>query len=250
MGHSRDTQVDIVQKDVVIEGKNPKDEIGKDPLTDSILLPNLPRKGGSSVLAALDDKNLLESGVLPHVQMDGAAQNTYCGVFSAPDGKNLLLKDFKTVDADSSGFITAEEIDKYAKSKNLPELTVKDLEEVKRRMGSLEEVSNDEWGDENDGLTIADLETAIKHEQALNYARNRFTVLDKNGDDFVTGDEIDAHMKEMGDKAPPDVLEIGKYLKDNIGDIEEAHDDEAFDENSGFTRHDIIQSAADYGVRI
>lgn len=204
----------------------------------------------AKVLPAEIDGSLIKSGVLPVIELDGVVNQVRAHLAKTPaDGKMLLSKDFAKVDADSNGFVTGDEIAKYAKSDGLTQAAVRSLEQTKAKTGQLEELSNDEWGDENDGITAADLDIAIKHERALKYADSLFHLMDKDQDDFVNSDEIDAYAKGRG-KLSAEEAEKMQYLKDNMGDLEEAHDDEAWDENSGITRRDLLQSAADCGVNI
>ncbi len=71
-------------------------------------------------------------------------------------------ENFNTLDDDNNDYVTGDEIDSYL-SENAGSTTESDaakLRDLSAQVGNLEEGSNDEIGDENDGFTRKDLEAA------------------------------------------------------------------------------------------
>lgn len=71
-------------------------------------------------------------------------------------------ENFNILDDDNDDYVTSDEIDSYL-GKNAGSITESDaakLRDLSAQVGNLEEGSNDEFGDENDGFTRKDLEVA------------------------------------------------------------------------------------------
>lgn len=71
-------------------------------------------------------------------------------------------RNFSTLDDDNDDYVTGNEIDGYL-SENAGSITESDaakLRDLSAQVGNLQEGSNDEFGDENDGFTRKDLEVA------------------------------------------------------------------------------------------
>ncbi len=175
---------------------------------------------------------LRQSGILPELAIDSSTEIAY------------VQKNFDKLDKSHDGFITADEIDQYVKE-NGAKLKPEELEalrKVKEKIGKLEDLSNDEWGFENDGVTRKDLDLAQQRFKAFDYAQKNFDKLDGNGDGFISAAEIDGYIKAQGGKLNADELEKLDYLKKNISQIEDYSNDEWGFENDGITRHDLIKA--------
>lgn len=181
---------------------------------------------------------LRQSGVLPQLSIDGAAEISY------------VQKNFEKLDQSGDGYVNADEIDRYVKENGstLKPEELESLRKVKEKIGSLEELSNDELGDENDGVTKNDLAEAQNRFKAFDYAQKNFDKLDGNGDGYITVDELNGYMKSKGSKLDAEEQEKIDYLKANIGDIEEYSNDEFGDENDGITRHDLLAAKQEDGT--
>ncbi len=226
----------------------PADSIGEvsnvqNPVAKDASEKALAEAGKSGALnnPALMEQNtqaLRQSGVLPELALDGASEISY------------VQKNFGKIDQSRDGHVTADEIDQYVKE-NGAKLTTEELEalrKVKEKIDSLEELSNDEFGDENDGVTKSDLEDAQKRFNAFDYAQKNFDKLDGNGDGYITVDELDGYMKAQGSKLDAKEQEKIDFLKKNIDDIEEYSNDEFGDENDGITRHDLLAAKQEDGT--
>lgn len=181
---------------------------------------------------------LRQSGVLPELAIDGASEISY------------VQKNFDKLDQSRDGHVTADEIDQYVKE-NGAKLKPEELEalrKVREKISNLEELSNDETLDENDGVTKKDLDAAQQRFKAFDYAQKNFDKLDGNGDGHITADEIDGYVKAQGGKLDGKELEKLDYLKKNVSDIEEYSNDEFGDENDGISRHDLLKAKEDDGT--
>lgn len=155
---------------------------------------------------------------------------------------------FDKIDADKDGFIDADEIRDFADA-NKTTFSTDDLAKLmalKKKVSDVEEQSNDEWFDENDGITKKDIEETSPRIDALAYAKDNFDKLDGDGDGYITKSNIDAYIKGRGDLSAEE-LKILNYLKDNESDIEEYANDEFGDENDGITRSDLGDALKELG---
>ncbi len=182
-----------------------------------------------------NEQQLRESGVLPDLSI--ASDFTYA------------YKNFDNLDKSKDGHITKEEIDAFIKSSN--ELKPEDaaaLTRVRDQIERLQEQSNDENGDENDGITRSDLRVAQGNANAMDYARRNFDRLDGNHDGHVTGDELETYAKVKADRLSAEEIANLAVLRKNMSDLEEFSDDETGDENDGFTRHDLMKGEKERGI--
>jgi len=76
-------------------------------------------------------------------------------------------KEFDKVDKDLNGHIDYNELYEYENPPSgfdrLSSYSYQEMDWIRDRVENLQEASNDEWGDENDGITQADLKAAIGH---------------------------------------------------------------------------------------
>ncbi len=178
--------------------------------------------------------SLKSSGILPELAITNDLE--------------LVQKNFDKLDKSKDGHITKEELDDYIKNaKNLKPEEAAAMKRVGEQIGKLEEASNDETGDENDGITKNDLKAANENAKAMDYAQRNFEKLDGNGDGHVTADELDVYARAKGGKMSADERANIDTLKKNMSDLEEYSNDEKFEENSGFTRHDLVKGRSEEG---
>ncbi len=76
--------------------------------------------------------------------------------------KRLADKNFDRLDTDHDGFIDKSELDAAMVNPAFKGEDAQLIGALKRHRENLEELSNDEWGDENDGITRADIEEFSK----------------------------------------------------------------------------------------
>ncbi len=178
---------------------------------------------------AANAQNLKDSGVLPDIE--------------------LVQKNFKDIDQSHDGFVTKKEIEDYVKShKDLTKEEVAALTRVGDQVEKLQKLSNDEWGRENSGVTMKDLNVASENAKAMDYAQRNFAKLDGDGNGHITKSEIDAYMKANGDKLSAEDRANLEVLKKNYSKIEDYSNDEWGIENDGITRHDLIEGRKQEGT--
>jgi hypothetical protein len=161
---------------------------------------------------------------------------------------DLSNDNFGLIDTDADGYMSEDEIDAAVQNPNFSDRDARFVAALKKHQEELEELNDDEIGDENDGISLADIAQfdAIQKQMsedrndfahARKYAVDNFASLDKDSDGHVTEDELDATL-EAGGLDAQQIKNI-QTLKNLTGDIEEAHDDEVGDENDGFTTGDL-----------
>ncbi|MBX3076678.1 hypothetical protein KF913_22400 [Candidatus Obscuribacterales bacterium] len=172
------------------------------------------------------------------------------GLVTSEDFSKEALRLFDTIDGDKDGHLSDKELADAVQS---DKFTGKDAQVVAALYAGrdeLEELSNDEYGDENDGPTKKDLEAfetlrktdASRRKEVSDVSTwlqdsDRFKTLDKDGDKFLSYREITDALKQ------PDLSEKDKinleFLKKNYSELEDAHDDETGPENDGITQKDM-----------
>lgn len=158
------------------------------------------------------------------------------------EGLEMLKYRFNSIDSNANGHVTAKEIGAYLSENSISmdayEIDV--FEKIGRNVRHLEEHSNDEFGDENSGITRQDILIAQERKVAIQFAEANFDKLDFNKDGHVTGKELDQHMKDNSAlNNIPIYVDAMAMLKKSVSHLEERNNDEFGDENSGFTKKDL-----------
>jgi Calpain family cysteine protease len=127
--------------------------------TDSSVLGLRPGAGG---FADLSVSEILEQNLLGNAfamqSLFAARGGDELGATATPtDFSTRAQALFSQIDADGNGFLSAGEIDAAVVDRSYrgPDAAV--VATLNQLAGELEELSDDEWGDENDGPTLADL---------------------------------------------------------------------------------------------
>lgn len=115
--------------------------------------------------APISISELRSMGATPTDPIPGEMDFDPATVSDGEVGKDELAyayENFGRLDADGNDYTTSEEIDSYLSESagSLSEADAAKLRDLSSQVGNLEENSNDEIGDENDGYTRADLEAA------------------------------------------------------------------------------------------
>ena len=117
------------------------------------------------------------------------------------DLEDLFLENFSDLDRNKDGFIDKDEIDRAMADDDYKGKNAQLIAVLKEKRKDLEELSNDEWGDEDDGITKADMKEFAKlvrksdksnHERKLvldieHELSRSGTVLQKYGDASIWG---------------------------------------------------------------
>ena len=127
-------------------------------------------------------------------------------------GSKALLKlenDFDSYDKDNNGFLTVPELEAIESSKNSDQDLKRIAGLLKRDIKSVEEYSNDEFLDENDGITARDLNKLRLSDHSVpqpgfsNWFRDHFSAL---GDTFSIGIVPIADPLSWGEKQVPTMV--------------------------------------------
>jgi hypothetical protein len=161
---------------------------------------------------------------------------------------------FFDLDKDHNGHLSTDELASAVQDSKYKDQDAQVVAALYRGKSDLEELSNDEWFDENDGITRADLAEFDKmesvHTQNTSSVRaakswveegDNFKNADSDNNGFLSADELDRAL-EAKDLSEQDRKGL-RYMRENIGSIEEESNDEWFDENDGITRKDFDEHA-------
>lgn len=139
------------------------------------------------------------------------------------------MKQFDVIDADKDGFLTDKEASASLRSGKISSQTSQFLE---KNTEKLQVLSNDEWGWENNGISLKDLSTASHQDTSkdtifietladeLNGApdlltdlrTNWFDYLDLNDDKAITRQELKFHTKDSNSLLPEEHQDLVKLL--------------------------------------
>jgi hypothetical protein len=115
---------------------------------------------------------------------------------------NFAQDQFELLDMDGNRFIKDDEIRAYEENfkGNMTPRMKGHLDSLRSNYDSTMALSNDEWGIENDGITLNDLKVledredgAIAHEHIKEFAAKHFDETDTDGNGRITADEIKAY---------------------------------------------------------
>ena len=179
------------------------------------------------------------------------------------------------LDSNGDGWISAEDLQQALKSKLFTAEQKMMLSHLQAHIEDLEELSNDEWGDENDGITLKDLQELVAHadenqhllthlaskstattlakerqqissgaprsevlraRSILHFVQTQFQNLDQNKDGWLSEEDIRLALKNYSDPADKEILAL---LQAYLSDLEELSNDEWGDENDGITLRDL-----------
>src|SRR5262249_9433500 len=76
--------------------------------------------------------------------------------------EDLFLENFSDLDKNKDGFVDKDEIDRAMADDDYKGKNAQLIAVLKEKRTDLEELSNDEWGDEDDGITKADMKEFAK----------------------------------------------------------------------------------------
>ncbi|MFN8578426.1 MAG: C2 family cysteine protease [Candidatus Sericytochromatia bacterium] len=168
--------------------------------------------------------------------------------------QKFVENNFKSIDSDKDGFLSKKELSQALQNNNFSKEDKEIISKLKSNIEDLEEYSNDEWFDENDGITLKDMNAFVKEVEKNNknitrsdksifaseltdFVKNNFAKFDTNKDGFISKGELDKLIHSPNIKGQ-DAVNIST-LRKTIETIEEISNDEWFDENDGITLKDI-----------
>ena len=151
---------------------------------------------------------------------------------------------FDRLNTDGNQFISDDEIDHAVLDQSFQGRDAQMLSALKVARDELEELRNDEFGDEDDGITRGDMnefnrqvvETTTAN-KIKEFTNRNFTVLDRDHDGYIAADELTASLRSS--RWTADERSTISAMASRICDIEEVSNDEWGDENDGITRADM-----------
>jgi len=95
-------------------------------------------------------------------KLNGQSKDSWSDISAALLDRNevgsFLQDNFRRIDQDKNGFLTGKELVIGARSGRFSDEETRVLKSIAKDEGEIEELSNDEWGDENDGITLQDIQ--------------------------------------------------------------------------------------------
>lgn len=206
---------------------------------------------------------------------DGITRQDLAAANQRISAYNFADENFTKLDDNSDGHIDNDELNRYQKKQgnSLSDSAVDSLAYLNDHMSTIEEYNNDEFGDENDGFTEADIEQArrsegisdfdfrpesdpdslpsleivepaefeindrIASEDIADVAVSLFSQIDLDNDSYLSESELGAAVQDgqyTGQEA-----QVVAALYEAQDEFEEMSNDEFLDENSGITRSDL-----------
>ncbi|MBZ0188417.1 MAG: hypothetical protein K8F91_19370, partial [Candidatus Obscuribacterales bacterium] len=163
----------------------------------------------------------------------------------APALKKLVDPLIERVDTDGDGFLSKKEVVAGVKNHDIEREEAILLCVIKSNLSDIEELSNDETGDENDGATRKDimkvLDDLIDYNEKTSvawavgdYGQEHFQILDKDKDGFLTESEV-----RTGKGSTEEEIEALRNMRRLFNDIQSASNDEWGTDNNGLTKSDL-----------
>lgn len=165
------------------------------------------------------------------------------------DLKKFTDKNFDKIDKDGDGFMSEDELTEASKAECLSDQDKRAIEILQKNREDIEELSNDELGDENDGISKADMQKfddlAGKYTEAedmYRYMRKDIAKVDADGDGYVSKEELTKRIDSLDEKS--DERKVLESMRDKYDDlIGQSNDEWGFD-NTGISVDDTLDYAA------
>ncbi|MCC6980590.1 MAG: LysM peptidoglycan-binding domain-containing protein, partial [Candidatus Melainabacteria bacterium] len=153
---------------------------------------------------------------------------------------DVLREHWDGIDRDSNGKVSREEINEYRRvmSRYLSDKQDDALRLMAQNEHKIQELVNDEKGDENSGISLADLRKAEVMQTAARYFQSKnLDMINFNGDRFI--DQRELHYASNSPYVTARDQQMLKVLRAYYANFQEGSNNEDGDENSGITRHDL-----------
>ncbi|MBY0552076.1 MAG: hypothetical protein K2W95_32630 [Candidatus Obscuribacterales bacterium] len=162
-------------------------------------------------------------------------------------------KNFDRVDADKDGFLSEEEFETALKDQCLRGEDRKAVELMQKHQNEIEERSNDEFGDENNGVTRADLkefrDLSERYEDASDmsiYGKQKFDSADTDKDGFLSASELGKAIDNAAENS--DDKKVLEKMRSDYERLQGASNDEWGFDNSGISKDDLLENAMSEAV--
>jgi len=148
---------------------------------------------------------------------------------------------FSEMDKDGNNHVSRKEIERYVAQNqdNLSADEIRALDTLSKNVGKIQELANDEKGDENSGISRQDLnkldELSQKSEQYLR--DGSFNAFDSNRNNYLTKEEITRALTTA--RLTREERQTLEFLKDNLKYLQKGNNDERGFENNGISLADM-----------
>lgn len=154
---------------------------------------------------------------------------------------DIVRKHFANMDSDGNNRVSEKEIRTYINDFG-PYLSSQDrvaLNRVARYAGKIQELRNDERGDENTGISANDLKKVDEMQEAARIMAKSgmWENFNTDADKYLKKHEIEQALRRANITA--EERRALNYMFDNYGKFQEGNNDEKGDENSGITWNDL-----------
>lgn len=154
---------------------------------------------------------------------------------------DIVRKHFANMDSDGNSRVSEREIRAYINDFG-PYLSSQDrvaLNRVARYAGKIQELRNDERGDENSGISVNDLKKVDEMQEAARIMAKSgmWETFNTDADRYLKKNEIEQALRRANITA--EERRALNYMYDNYGKFQEGNNDERGDENSGITWNDL-----------
>lgn len=162
-------------------------------------------------------------------------------------------KNFDKIDSDQDGSLSEKELDEALKDECLTGEDRKAIEILQKHRHGFEDLSDDEFGPENDGITRNDLgefgKIAAKQGEAedmYSYAKKNMSKLDRDGDGQLNQKELD----EAINACDPDseAKRLLERMKEQYEELQSSSNDEWGFDNDGISVDDLLRNASSEAV--
>lgn len=164
------------------------------------------------------------------------------------DMKEFANKNFDKLDADKDGHLSEDELNKALEDPCLKGDDRKGVELLQKYSSQMEDLNDDEFGIENDGITKGDLSEFGKKVDLDKDAGDMYKTvkqnmdkIDADKDGHISRDELDKAI-QAADPKSEDAKALQK-IKEQFDDLQSKSNDEWGFENDGVTTEDLLRNA-------
>jgi len=150
-----------------------------------------------------------------------------------------MKKIFPKVDLDNNGYASQAELDKAMLNPNFKGREAQAVYVMRQFREGIQNCNNDEWGPENDGITLADINALARIKSTVDAGALSFDDIDSDKNGFLSPAELKTAMSNEKPNENPFLAKSAKLLFSELNDLQAASNDELGPENDGITKDDL-----------
>ncbi|MBZ0189741.1 MAG: hypothetical protein K8F91_26075, partial [Candidatus Obscuribacterales bacterium] len=132
------------------------------------------------------------------VRADASEKLSFDAPLNSKDVQEVLKSRFDSLDRDGNGFVTGAELIKGLNDSQYGSLAYRALYAAFKNVRDLEESSNDEWGDENDGITGKDINAISKEGKILDRLNQTIAAMNADAEGITDHSADNARVAAAG----------------------------------------------------